>query len=117
MGLAKIIMERVELKENSAERALFSLIIPSDLPQLEGHFPGRPITPSIVLIEISSLLVCEYFGETNRAYKSLSKSKVTRMIFPEIEHFIEIDKINENSFKATWKDGDGQLCAKFLINY
>jgi 3-hydroxymyristoyl/3-hydroxydecanoyl-(acyl carrier protein) dehydratase len=117
MSLDNYILQRIAEVEKGPDRVKFSLCIPNDLPHLQGHFPGQPITPSIVLIEISALLIQKSFELESREYKSLKKSRVSRMILPEVETIVEISRSAENTYQVLWLSQDDQQCAKFIIDF
>lgn len=117
MSLENYIMHRVRETGNQGGVVKFTLNVPKDLPQLEGHFPGNPITPTIVLIEISVLLIQKSFGLESREYKELKKSRVSKMILPEVQNFIEIKKNSEKEFHIIWTNTAGEVSAKFIIGF
>lgn len=110
-------MQCISEVEKSENRVKVTLCIPNDLPHLEGHFPGSPITPTIILIEISSILIGEHFGIESREYKELKKSKVMKMILPEQEHRVDITRNGEKSFEVIWLNHENQPSAKFKLEY
>jgi 3-hydroxymyristoyl/3-hydroxydecanoyl-(acyl carrier protein) dehydratase len=103
--------------ENTPDRVKVTLSIPAELPQLAGHFPGNPVTPSIVLIEITNMLAVKYFALESTNYKSLKRSKVPRMILPEVTHTLEISKQGESDVQGVWSDSEENLCAKFNLEF
>ena len=117
MNLEDYIMQRINLLSNNEDVVKITLSIPKELPHLKGHFPGQPVTPSIVLIEITSLLTQKYFELPSKVYKELKRSKVPKMILPDIEYSLEIKKISETSFLGQWYDQDEALCAKFNLEF
>ena len=117
MSLSDYIMRSVAGVEKSENRVKVTLCIPNDLPHLEGHFPGSPITPTIILIEISSLLIGKHFEIDSREYKELKKSKVMKMIIPDSEHTVDITKTGDKSFDVVWLNHEDQASAKFKLEY
>ncbi|TDR77791.1 3-hydroxyacyl-ACP dehydratase FabZ family protein [Paludibacterium purpuratum] len=40
-----------------------ALSIPADHPAFAGHFPGRPIVPGVVLLDLAQLAIAEAIGQ------------------------------------------------------
>ena len=67
------------------------LLAPLNHPCYEGHFPGRPILPGVVLLE----LVVECIGRG--APRAISTLKFQRSLSPG------------QAFTLRWKDGGGRV--------
>ena len=54
--------------------------IPASHPSLPGHFPGRPLTPGVVLLDAAfALILAQYPGQ---AVTGLPAVKFTRPVLP-----------------------------------
>lgn len=56
--------------------------IAADHPALAGHFPGRPITPGVVLLNVALSHAEQWLGRTVHV-ESLLQSKFTSPLLPE----------------------------------
>jgi 3-hydroxyacyl-[acyl-carrier-protein] dehydratase len=67
----------------------------------KGHFPGYPVTPGVVQLQIILVLVENHLQEKLRL-DSITQCKFTHvlnpLVFAEIELDIQIEKIEQNLF-------------------
>lgn len=89
----------------------FNIACPRDFEAFDGHFPGNPILPGIVLLEISKLAL-ELFMKKPVIFKNIKKMKISGVVFPGqvISCNIKIDRNGGPflSFSAIFKERDGR---------
>jgi predicted hotdog family 3-hydroxylacyl-ACP dehydratase len=64
--------------------------VPEDLPQLQGHFPGRPVLPGIVQLQWALDVAREQLGVTG-APSALEALKFRRPLLPAEEFELRVD--------------------------
>ncbi|ASW06888.1 3-hydroxyacyl-[acyl-carrier-protein] dehydratase [Rhizobium sp. ERR 922] len=101
-------IDRVESVDLSKGQLKAHSVVPAKSPVFEGHFPGMPLVPGVLLIETmaqaSGMLV---LAATNFAYMpflmSVDGAKMRTFVEPEAELDIEADLEHEGSGFAVTK--------------
>lgn len=88
--------------------------ISSKHPSLEGHFPGHPVVPAVVLLnEIESQLKQQY---PSYHLSELTQAKFMQLVLPEQRIHLTTDMVAaddaEIRVKFTLMNQASQLCAK-----
>lgn len=86
--------------------------VPADHPALAGHFPGAPVVPGVVLIE----LVVETIGTDHGAMALLSipSVKFFRPVFPEQTFSIVYGPTAPGAWSFRCEDADGPYLSGLL---
>lgn len=71
-----------------------SFVVPTDHPAFEGHFPGRPILPGVVLLGRAVRALGELLGEPPSAYE-IASAKFLRPVAPGATLRIHIGQTGE----------------------
>lgn len=90
------------------------LLFDERFPGFDGHFPGAPLLPGVVMLKIG-VLMAELLLEKSLALKKIKHAKFARSIYPHesFESRINIQTGNEGfGIQAQIVKGD-TLCAKF----
>lgn len=92
--------------------ALFS--ISSEHPSLEGHFPGHPVVPAVVLLnEVERLVKQKCFGFR---LSEFTQAKFMQLVFPGqnicLQADMDVANDTEIKVKFTLMNEDGRLCVK-----
>ena len=90
-------------------------MIPETFPHFEGHFPGNPILPAAMIVEISSWLAGMIFPGEGSVVQSVERSKFTHNIAPNDPIQIELTVIGERRFRSRWIRSDGGVAADVRI--
>jgi len=90
------------------------LLFDKRFPGFDGHFPGAPLLPGVIMLKIG-VLMTELLLEKSLTLKKIKHAKFARSIYPHesIESRINIQTENEGyGIQAQIVKGD-TLCAKF----
>lgn len=79
----------MELLEQDAQRALYALVAPHDLPYFEGHFPQTPILPGVVQVEWALQLARSCFALPPE-FRGMQALKFQRLIRPDTPFSLEL---------------------------
>lgn len=95
--------EIVEIKQESAQA---SLLISPEMSFFEGHYPGNPIMPGVLLCEAvfqtGAIFLSEYMSKEN----ALTRTEVTPVL----------SRIRDARFKRIVKPGDKVTLSVFLVD-
>ncbi len=102
--------------KTGADFISFTIACPEDFEAFDGHFPGNPILPGIILLEIANLAL-QLFMKKPVFLKTIKKMKISSVVLPNqaISCIIKIVKDNDGffSFSATFKDGAERDVSRF----
>jgi 3-hydroxyacyl-[acyl-carrier-protein] dehydratase len=94
----------------------FRIVCPDNFDAFDGHFPGNPLLPGIVLLEIGQLAVELLLGESV-CLKSIQKMKIGGVVLPNqvISCMVKIEgKMDlEWAFSAILKGGNGKEISRY----
>lgn len=85
-----------------------SFVIAHDDPCLDGHFPGNPLVPGVVILESVIALVCER-GGANTA--DIERCKFLQPLLPGQTCHIQLGEIIERRLRFTCLNDIGQTLA------
>lgn len=89
---------------------------PVDFEAFDGHFPGNPILPGIILLEIGKL-AAELLLNKPLAIRSIKKMKINGVVLPNqvVSCAMRVDKHNGSnlSFSAVLKERDEREISRF----
>jgi acyl-CoA synthetase (AMP-forming)/AMP-acid ligase II len=80
----------VRARERDATTARLTLDVPADLIHFEGHFPGRPVLPGIVLVDWAIQYGCREVG-CDGEFRALERVKFHRVVPPETALRLTLD--------------------------
>ncbi len=83
--------------------SFINLQIPKDFSFFEGHFPGHPVLPGVIILELSLFFAKELTGLTSYILKSVKKTKFIRPIFPEAQILIKLESLSDHTYRVFWK--------------
>jgi 3-hydroxyacyl-[acyl-carrier-protein] dehydratase len=105
------------------ERAIGLKNVTFNEPHFQGHFPGWPVMPGVLIVEAmaqtSACLVVHTLGEEAKGklvyFMSIDEAKFRKPVTPGDTMHIHVEKIQNR--KNVWKFSgkamvDGQLCAE-----
>ncbi|MGB5108914.1 MAG: AMP-binding protein [Formosimonas sp.] len=78
---AEVVLPIVSQSQRNSNVVELTILIPSDLIYLEGHFSGQPIVAGVVLVDWVAHFSQQLFGVTDR-FKALKQLKFHRIIEP-----------------------------------
>lgn len=94
----------------------FKIACPDDFDAFDGHFPGNPILPGIILLEIAKLTL-ELYINKSVIIRAIKKMKISGVVLPNqvISCTLKIDKRNDSqlSFLALFKEGEEREISRF----
>ena len=79
----------------------------------KGHFPGHPVTPGVIQLQIIHELLEEYTGNKLKL-NTISNCKFLKVLDPEIDQFFELEFIlkrtgDELNVKTTGQSGSDTI--------
>jgi 3-hydroxyacyl-[acyl-carrier-protein] dehydratase len=83
------------------EGDVFTFFIDKNFPAFEGHFPGAPLLPGIVQIEIALFCVKQILNK-DASVSEIKKAKFIKPILPDTEIHISINE-NAGSYSVSIK--------------
>jgi 3-hydroxymyristoyl/3-hydroxydecanoyl-(acyl carrier protein) dehydratase len=100
-----------------ADGIAFKIVCPADFEAFDGHFPGNPILPGIILLEIAQLAL-KLFVKQPVVVKSIKKMKIGSMVLPNqvISGALKIEDPNHGSrrsFTAVFKTEHEREISRF----
>lgn len=91
-----------------SESASTTLRVSAGHPSLPGHFPGRPIVPGVVLLDLALAEAARSFGPLRAA--ALPQAKFLAPLLPEQDTTLELTR-DGTQLRFAWRR-DGQLLAQ-----
>jgi 3-hydroxymyristoyl/3-hydroxydecanoyl-(acyl carrier protein) dehydratase len=95
----------------SADQIVLRLACPQEFEAFDGHFPGRPILPGIILLEIASMAL-EIYTNRPMVLKQIKKMKISSVVLPDrvIEGTVKVDSRDsmQLDFSAVFKGENNQ---------
>ncbi len=95
----------------------FAIACPEDFEAFDGHFPGNPILPGVVLLEIAAVGLEILLGKTI-FLKSMKKMKISGMVLPDQTIGCEIKAAPNNeggyTFTTVVKERTGKEISRFI---
>lgn len=91
-----------------SETASTTLRVPADHPSLPGHFPGRPIVPGVVLLDLALAEATRAFGPLRAA--GLPQAKFLAPLLPDEDATLELAR-DGTQLRFAWRR-DGALLAQ-----
>jgi len=82
--------------------------VPADHPSLPGHFPGRPIVPGVVLLDLTFESICAALGQPIELV-SIVSAKFMQAVAPDTRVDMHIKLIPGESA--------GQMRARFALSH
>jgi 3-hydroxyacyl-[acyl-carrier-protein] dehydratase len=83
-----------------------TLAVPADHPCLAGHFPGRPVVPAVLLLQLVQSALRQHLGEV--VLEGVPTAKFLLPLVPEQEFglVLQIDAARGRaSFRCACRDG------------
>jgi len=80
-GLRRRLYTYIQALRIDNESIFFEITCPEDFDAFDGHFPGNPVLPGIVLLEIAQLAL-ELFIEKPMTLKMINKMKISGIVLP-----------------------------------
>lgn len=104
MGKKNMIKVSQALKNSLTKRegAVFTFFIDKTFPAFEGHFPGAPLLPGIVQLEMA-LFCIKLAINKDVSVSEIKKAKFVKPILPDSEIFVSVSETGEN-YSVTIKD-------------
>ena len=99
-----------------ADLIAFKITCPDDFEAFDGHFPGNPLLPGIILLEIGQLAL-ELLLQKAVTIKYLKKMKISGVALPNqvFSGTIKIERRNglQHSFLASFKASDDREISRY----
>tara|TARA_R110002153_G_scaffold246356_3_gene402146 strand:- start:843 stop:1193 length:351 start_codon:yes stop_codon:yes gene_type:complete len=94
------------VKEDSS--VLLELKIPANLYYFQGHFPGAPVLPGVVLIHWVVEYASEYFDVDPSKFQSFNGLKFQIIVGPGYTLKLKLDQINPNKYTFSYNSEHGK---------
>ena len=95
--LLNIAPENIKKTEDSVS---VSFTVPRSLPWFDGHFPGQPVLPAVITVEISDALIENIYGVSPQL---VANAKFKGPIFPDMSLRVTLYKQVGNSISIIWR--------------
>ncbi len=104
--------ETVTMKDLIASQVVCSYKVKKDHPIFEGHFPGNPILPGVIQIEMmaqaAAFAIHLIKGDVTKIdldvkLLSVQYSKFRKPVLPEMDLFIKLECLKVRGFMMTYK--------------
>jgi 3-hydroxyacyl-[acyl-carrier-protein] dehydratase len=82
---------------------MLSFHIPVDHPAFAGHFPGRPITPGVVLLDWTVHAIAEQLNLDMQTCK-IGNTKFLRPVLPDTQLTVHYDVSAQGNIRFDIKD-------------
>lgn len=111
-----IIESMVELDSRDKENPTASLVFANDFIGFDGHFPGVPILPGVIMLKCG-LLLAELSLDQSLTLKTIKQAKFARTIFPEeiINFKLKIERNKHDIKISATIDRQNEVCAKCTL--
>ena len=98
---------------NSMGQMELEVVFGSEEPFFEGHFPGRPVTPGVMLIDRGVAAAGKTLGR-NVVPKSIRKVKFSNPVLPDETVRLKMDRRDEGEVAYLFSK-DGAPCASGVL--
>lgn len=103
-------LQKSSINENGIT---FDIACPDSLEVFDGHFPGNPILPGVVMLEIGELSL-NMLLKKPIVMRSIKKMKINGVVLPfqMISCVVKIDRTEgiRHYFSATYKEQNREIC-------
>lgn len=109
----------IDLKiDKQAMTATCRLQFMEDFPGFNGHFPGQPILPGVMMLKTGSLVSSLILGRA-LPLREISQAKFARSVFPaeEVDVTTAVKRGDEGWNARVQFSRQGQICAKFSMRF
>lgn len=105
MGKKNMIKTAQALRESFKKREgmSFTFFLQKSFPAFEGHFPGMPVLPAIVQLEMA-LFCIRILLDKNVSLSEIKRSKFAKPVLPETEIAVEINENGGGCFNVVIRD-------------
>ena len=115
----KLLNELFEILESSGRDSGFSVTIriAPDHMIYKGHFPGHPVTPGVILIQMVQELIELHLKKTIRLIE-MPNCKFLKIVNPETENMatVSVDIASTNGFLQVRASGQNSSGIFFKLN-
>ncbi|MBR6829073.1 MAG: hypothetical protein IKM83_00465 [Paludibacteraceae bacterium] len=115
MSLLNSLYDIVE-SQKSKEQSTFVIRFNPSHPIFAGHFPGHPVVPGAVLVQIAEELVGVFVGSTV-CFNAIRNLKFRQPITPDMEVTLCIEKGVSDHFFNVQLSTFNSLNASFIVTY
>ena len=105
-----MVKEYTTLSPKEMNPFLFEGHLKENLPYFSGHYPGSPILPAVVYVEISLDLMREYCEVRDPHLKSIDRGKFHEPVSPNQPLEIEVRLGEGSSHRVLWSSQGKVLC-------
>jgi 3-hydroxyacyl-[acyl-carrier-protein] dehydratase len=96
------VLQAIKESFKKREENSFTFFIDKAFPAFEGHFPGTPLLPAIVQIEIALFCIKRILNK-NASVSEIKKAKFVRPVPPDTEISVTVSE-NAGYYSITIKD-------------
>lgn len=82
----------------------FALHIPSEHPAFAGHFPGMPITPGVVLLDLALYAIGEQL-QRDIQHCAIKNLKFLNPVSPDTHLIVHYEVLSNGDIRFNIKDG------------
>ncbi|WP_424246126.1 3-hydroxymyristoyl/3-hydroxydecanoyl-(acyl carrier protein) dehydratase [Elusimicrobium posterum] len=89
-------------------------LLPADFPAFNGHFPGQPVLPGIVQVEMAVYTIGKIKGAA-AALKEVKKAKFANPALPGDLLKLAVTPKENNEYDILITNGEDKLCARLQL--
>lgn len=91
-----------------------SFLLPADFPAFDGHFPGQPVLPAIVQVQMAVCVIGKKTGKDVKL-KEIKKAKFANPAAPGDNIFLTLNAKND-FYDIVIKNQEDKLCSQFSLS-
>lgn len=110
---SKVTQPIISHVEQTPDEVTLTIVVPTDLHYLKGHFPNHPITPGVVQVDWAKAWADQYFKPAGHMMR-ISQLKFTHVIAPEVAITAKLVRKSEHQVQFSYTSEHGTHASGIL---